>query len=109
MRRALILAAAALAACVTQLPEFGEEEEPLKAVGYLDVDDHPFSSAAKRAIRAGELNGYRVGRTTYVEVRELRRWIEAHRVSPSKAVPEEEQDDVQKVIEMNQSRRKQKR
>lgn len=38
MRKILALAALALSACVTQLPEFGEEEEPLRAVGYLDVD-----------------------------------------------------------------------
>jgi len=38
MRRALLLAALALAACATPMPEFGEEEEPLQAVGYVDVD-----------------------------------------------------------------------
>ncbi|MGH8758213.1 MAG: lipocalin family protein [Burkholderiales bacterium] len=38
MRRALLLTALALAACATPLPEFGEEPEPLQAVGYVDVD-----------------------------------------------------------------------
>ena len=41
MRRilALVMAALALAACATSLPDFGEEdEEPLNAVGYLDLD-----------------------------------------------------------------------
>jgi apolipoprotein D and lipocalin family protein len=40
MRRAPALAALALAlaACATQLPEIWEEEEPLEAVGYVDLD-----------------------------------------------------------------------
>lgn len=38
MKKILALAALALSACVTQLPDFGEDEEPLRAVGYLDVD-----------------------------------------------------------------------
>ena len=32
------LAMLALAACATGVPEFGKEEEPLKAVGYVDLD-----------------------------------------------------------------------
>lgn len=35
--RVLLLAALALAACATPMPEFGEDEEPLKAVDWLDV------------------------------------------------------------------------
>ncbi len=38
MRNLLLLAALALAACATPLPEFGDEQPPLSAVGYLDVD-----------------------------------------------------------------------
>jgi apolipoprotein D and lipocalin family protein len=40
MRRPLLtlLAGLVLASCATQLPEFGEEEEPLRAVGYVDLD-----------------------------------------------------------------------
>lgn len=38
MKKLLLLAALALAACATSLPEFGEEEEPLTAVGYVDLD-----------------------------------------------------------------------
>jgi apolipoprotein D and lipocalin family protein len=38
MRRALLLAALALGACATQLPDYFEDEEPLKAVGYVDLD-----------------------------------------------------------------------
>ena len=34
----LALAALALAACVTQLPDFEEDEEPLRPVGYVDLD-----------------------------------------------------------------------
>ena len=37
MKKLLLLAALALGACATQLPDFGEEEEPLVAVGYLDL------------------------------------------------------------------------
>lgn len=38
MRYLLWVAALALGACATQLPDFGEDEEPLKAIDYLDVD-----------------------------------------------------------------------
>jgi len=38
VKRALLLAALALTACATPLPEPGEDEEPLKAVGYVDLD-----------------------------------------------------------------------
>lgn len=38
MKRVLLLAALALAACATPLPEFADEDPPLTAVGYLDVD-----------------------------------------------------------------------
>ena len=38
MRRVLLLAALALAACVTPMTEFGEDEVPLQAVGWLDID-----------------------------------------------------------------------
>jgi apolipoprotein D and lipocalin family protein len=38
MRRVLLLAALALAACATELPDYGGEEEPLRPVGYLDLD-----------------------------------------------------------------------
>ncbi|MGQ0585742.1 MAG: lipocalin family protein [Gammaproteobacteria bacterium] len=38
-RRALLVPATlALAACATGLPEFGEEQEPLRSVGYVDLD-----------------------------------------------------------------------
>ena len=37
-KRALLLAALALAACATPMTEFGEEEPPLQAVGYVDVE-----------------------------------------------------------------------
>jgi len=32
------VAALALAACATEMPDLGEEEEPLNAVGYVDLD-----------------------------------------------------------------------
>lgn len=38
MRKLLLLATLALAACVTPLVEFGEEPPPLKSVGYVDLD-----------------------------------------------------------------------
>jgi len=38
VRKILLAAALALAGCVTPLAEFGEDEPPLEAVGYVDLD-----------------------------------------------------------------------
>lgn len=74
-------------------------------LGYVDPDTYGLGSAARRAVRAGELRASRVGRKLLVEVGEMRRWIELHRVQPPKPM-ETEGDDVDRVIEMAGRRRR---
>ncbi len=77
------------------------------ALRYVDPDTIGLGAAARRAIRAGELRASRVGRKLLVDVDEMRRWIGMHRVErPKPRAVEDEGDEVDKVIEMNNRRRR---
>lgn len=73
--------------------------------GFVDLRGTALEAAAQRALRVGELAASRVGRALLVDRAELRRWIEAHRVAPSRAVAAT-RDAVAEVIDLNRGRRR---
>lgn len=86
----------------------GGAPAPANDLGYVDPADVGVGSAARRAIRAGQLRGFRVGRKILVRREDLQRWIEAHPAGPPPADPPVV-DDVDQVIAANNGRRRRRR
>ncbi len=100
-----------LSALGRTLEEFGrhlQAQQPTEPdlFGYVDVDAVGLGAAARRAVRADQLRAFRVGRRLLVDREEFRRWVEQHCVGRPVAPPPAEVDDVDKVIEMNNRRRR---